>query len=596
MKFRLAEENELQKRAKKHSKKQDGMSPFCDLSGNTLSEGIWAYQTYIDRKPGEKQPSKTLMYGGNFVTSRSPYRKEQFGADWKRHIRKIIDWSTEHNPSLHRMTQDYRLDNFGKNANSEEAYISAIEDGIRRGNYELLAEGLNNTIPSRQSLVSALKTFDKNGKLSTRGDWKVANGGYDLSFEVYYQGTPVAQGFTDGTLTTDFDTSEFGFTKQALANVICSVYTDMTYKSGLQESKKRKKKKGVDSVNPNAGNVEYNNAMFNHMNNATESPSTNPMGPMAEGLDNESDGWTQKNGLDFMWFKNKFVITKRHSLSKGGSTPTYELKYVGWGEKSYGYFPTLDAAKKEAESIMNDTRPSNLLDYDSTIKKLDTEFEVATPQEVADMFNRPVRDGDKIYNPTKREGMNENSNKYRRLKRALFGDDTGKIKTFAIISSQNPFGVQATPQANKVSDDNFKKALKLGNFTYTPLKGHYGNAEKSYIIFNLTLADAKVLAKDYQQESFFYGKTFGKGENSTISYYLTRNQGETYDEIEQSDTITLETDAEDFFSKFGIKYRINMKEFGDEIPEVKNKVHFEESLNEKRTFLSRARHRKDAYR
>ena len=147
-----------------------------------------------------------------------------------------------------------------------------------------------------------------------------------------------------------------------------------------------------------------------------------------------------------------------------------------------------------------------------------------------------------------------------------------------------------------MSDDNFKKALKLGNFTYTPLKGHYGNAEKSYIIFNLTLADAKVLAKDYQQESFFYGKTFGKGENSTISYYLTRNQGETYDEIEQSDTITLETDAEDFFSKFGIKYRINMNEFGYEIPEVKNKVHFEESLNEKRTFLSRARHRKDAYR
>ena len=126
MKFRLTEENELQKRAKKHSKKQDGMSPFCDLSGNTLSEGIWAYQTYVDRKPGEKQPSKTLMYGGTFVTSRSPYRKEQFGADWKRHIRKIIDWATENNPSLHRMTQPYRLDKFGKNANSEEAHAGRV--------------------------------------------------------------------------------------------------------------------------------------------------------------------------------------------------------------------------------------------------------------------------------------------------------------------------------------------------------------------------------------------------------------------------------------------------------------------------------------
>ena len=174
-----------------------------DLGGNTLSEGIWAYQTYIDRKPGEKQPTKTLMYGGNFVTSRSPYRKEQFGADWKRHIRKIIDWATENNPSLHRMTQDYRLDNFGKNANSEEAYISAIEDGIKKGNYELLAEGV----------------------------------------------------------------------------------------SVLQEFKKRKKKKGIDSVNTNAGNVEYNNAMFNHMNNAAESPSTNPTGPMGESIDDIDDSF-----------------------------------------------------------------------------------------------------------------------------------------------------------------------------------------------------------------------------------------------------------------------------------------------------------------
>ncbi len=190
---------------------------ICDLGGNTLSEGIWAYQTYIDRKPGEKQPSKTLMYGGNFVTSRSPYRKEQFGADWKRHIRKIIDWSTENNPSLHRMTQSYRLDNFGKNANSEEAYISAIEDGIKKGNYELLAEGV----------------------------------------------------------------------------------------SVLQEFKKRKKKKGIDSINTNAGNVEYNNAVFNHMNNAAESPSTNPTGPMGESVDNVrstyKENYPNYKGIYIVW-------------------------------------------------------------------------------------------------------------------------------------------------------------------------------------------------------------------------------------------------------------------------------------------------------
>ena len=36
--------------------------------------------------------------------------------------------------------------------------------------------------------------------------------------------------------------------------------------------------------------------------------------------------------------------------------------------------------------------------------------------------------------------VDENSNKYRRLKRALFGDPSGKIRTFAIISTENPLG------------------------------------------------------------------------------------------------------------------------------------------------------------
>lgn len=105
-----------------------------------MNEGIWAYQTIIDRQPGEKQPSKTLLYGGNFVMSRSPYRKERFGADWKRHIKKIVEWSTENDPGLHRLTHDFRLTNFGKDCNSDEAYIAAIEDMISKGEYVLVED------------------------------------------------------------------------------------------------------------------------------------------------------------------------------------------------------------------------------------------------------------------------------------------------------------------------------------------------------------------------------------------------------------------------------------------------------------------------
>lgn len=54
-------------------------------------------------------------------------------------------------------------------------------------------------------------------------------------------------------------------------------------KECLFESKKQKRKNKMH-INKNAGNVEYNVAMFNHMNNPAESPSTNPCGPMAESV------------------------------------------------------------------------------------------------------------------------------------------------------------------------------------------------------------------------------------------------------------------------------------------------------------------------
>ena len=38
--------------------------------------------------------------------------------------------------------------------------------------------------------------------------------------------------------------------------------------------------------------------------------------------------------------------------------------------------------------------------------------------------------------------LDENSNRYRRVKKALFGDPSGKIKTFAIISPENPLGLK----------------------------------------------------------------------------------------------------------------------------------------------------------
>ena len=108
----------------------------------SLEESIYTYQTWIKPIRGEKQPAKILTYGSDIILVRSPYTREEFGKDWKRHIRKIIEWCQENNPGLIRLTHDFRLSNFPSNPNSEEAFIAAIEDKLNKGDY-ILKESIN---------------------------------------------------------------------------------------------------------------------------------------------------------------------------------------------------------------------------------------------------------------------------------------------------------------------------------------------------------------------------------------------------------------------------------------------------------------------
>ena len=215
--------------------------------------------------------------------------------------------------------------------------------------------------------------------------------------------------------------------------------------------------------------------------------------------------------------------------------------------------------------------------------------------------------------------LKENT-RYRRLKRALFGDPSGKIRTFAIISPENPVGVFGEEEWEKIKQAeraNFNqanrkeleqklskvkaikydgdKAMGYGGFDYIRIKGKYINNEITYMIFNLTLEDAKAIAKCYGQESFFFANVSKdpNKEPSTIAYYKTTNQCKSYKLVEITKTISDETDAEDFFSKYGIKFRINMSEFGDAVTPIKNQGMFEESFT-RSTYLLRGNARRSA--
>ena len=106
---------------------------FVKAEDEELSEGIYSYQTFVTRKPGEKSPTKSLIYRDELVIEHSPYGIDKLGSTWKNHIDKLISWCYENYPGLPRVTADYRLEKFGKEAESKEAYISAIESELKRG-------------------------------------------------------------------------------------------------------------------------------------------------------------------------------------------------------------------------------------------------------------------------------------------------------------------------------------------------------------------------------------------------------------------------------------------------------------------------------
>ena len=81
---------------------------------------------------------------------------------------------------------------------------------------------------SFNGLKPALKKFDENGKYSEAGLWSISNGGYDLWWEIYYNGYTILQ-CIDGKLRGGFrPIPEFNddIEKELISRVI-QIYPDV---------------------------------------------------------------------------------------------------------------------------------------------------------------------------------------------------------------------------------------------------------------------------------------------------------------------------------------------------------------------------------
>ena len=224
------------------------------------------------------------------------------------------------------------------------------------------------------------------------------------------------------------------------------------------------------------------------------------------------------------------------------------------------------------------------------------------------------------------------------IKRALYGDYKHKIKTFAIMSPENPMGVASSPMDNNKSVSDFKSICRTMNIQILPINGMFNVGERnkfsnikygdnkygkhkairyehSFILINCTLEEAKGLAETFRQMSFFLGINFWgtkvkSAENVTddITTEHTASELRYYDRLKEDDDFRLaETsrkilnakDFDNFFSKHkDFKYSIYLKLFNecyDEIYDVLDDRCLVEALSENRTSWRRSTCRYYAY-
>lgn len=186
-----------------------------------------------------------------------------------------------------------------------------------------------------------------------------------------------------------------------------------------------------------------------------------------------------------------------------------------------------------------------------------------------------------------------------RVKQALFGDSSGKIRTFAVLSAENPMGMKNSSAENNKNTTELKSKLKELGVQYVPIEGKYGNIEHSFMLFNIAREDAQYLAEWFEQESFFFGIN---GSPATLIYYETSESDPSkYRKVEESKNITNESDADDFFSRHGdFKFKFDLDYFKESVKVIASKIinedALEKSIQENRTMKSRFIHRLNSRR
>lgn len=167
---------------------------------------------------------------------------------------------------------------------------------------------------------------------------------------------------------------------------------------------------------------------------------------------------------------------------------------------------------------------------------------------------------DKVYNTIK-------ENTQTRFKKAMYGVLPG-VKSFVIITPENPMGNKLSKQENMKKIESFKEYLKDGRYRYIRVNGKYKDIEKPFVIFNISTSDAKDISQDLDQESFIYAYNKDKKQekNNVMFEYWEKEGNKPYKKQDEIDYFVFKNDAKKFYTRLkSWKFNIPFPIFNEEI-------------------------------
>ena len=154
--------------------------------------------------------------------------------------------------------------------------------------------------------------------------------------------------------------------------------------------------------------------------------------------------------------------------------------------------------------------------------------------------------------------INESSRRQKAV--SAINGKKSNIRSICILTSENPRFDCFSDGNNKTNTErreNLEKDLKLGHYAWFPVKGKYGDKERSYIIYNIPKDDAMYLAKKFGQEAFIYI------ENNICEYYEqfeNHNKFTKTHERKLSDKIDM-SNASDYFTQISKAFKFQIPFF-----------------------------------